>query len=183
VAVGVLHCRCDDRAQEPTKALVPHRRASESGRAKYEATGERASGRNLKGTFERLRSRALKFMNSGRSARPRSYSIAFKIRCPESYRIVSEQGAVNLVAYICRPTARQPERQTLTPETVVPIGAFATGSHRRKTPQAPLEWTAAEAPPRPKVRTLLSALQRHGAKLKICSGNREMCCIPTRATG
>src|SRR5882762_627689 len=138
-------------AQEPTKTGPFIAEQAKAGRATYEATCALCHLADLKGTFEAPPLAGANFMNMWRSRTTKELFDRIHNSMPvNNPGSLSEQDAVNLVAYILQANGATAGTQALTPETVVPIGAVATGIAPPQTPQAPREMTAAEATAPPK---------------------------------
>ena len=99
-----------------------------AGRAIYQATCSTCHLPDLKGTFEAPPLAGANFLNMWRN-RPASDLFtrirnSMPITNPGS---LSDQDAANLVAYILQANGAMAGAEALTPATIVPIGAVATG--------------------------------------------------------
>ena len=115
-------------AQQPARTGPFTAEQATAGRAIYQATCSTCHLPDMKGTFEAPPLSGANFMNMWRS-RPTSdlfnrIRTTMPITNPGS---LSDQDAVNLVAYILQANGAIPGTQPLTAETIVPIGAVATG--------------------------------------------------------
>ena len=108
-----------------------------AGRAIYQSTCSSCHLPDLKGTFEAPPLAGANFMNMWRN-RPTSDLFtrirnSMPISNPGS---LSDQDAANLVAFILQANGATAGTQALTPETIVPIGAVATGNAPASSAQA-----------------------------------------------
>jgi alcohol dehydrogenase (cytochrome c) len=115
-------------AQQTTRTGPFTPEQATAGRATYQATCSACHLPDMKGSFEAPPLSGPNFMNTWRS-RPASDLFSrirntMPITDPGS---LSDQDAVNLVAYILQANGAIPGTQPLTAETIVPIGAVATG--------------------------------------------------------
>ena len=115
-------------AQQTTRTGPFTAEQATAGRATYQATCSACHLPDMKGSFEAPPLSGANFMNMWRS-RPVSDLFnrirnTMPITDPGS---LSDQDAVNLVAYILQANGAIPGTQPLTAETIVPIGAVATG--------------------------------------------------------
>src|SRR6202021_542184 len=111
-------------AQQPARTGPFTAEQAAAGRAIYQATCSTCHLPDMKGTFEAPPLSGANFMNTWRS-RPTSdlftrIRTTMPITNPGS---LSDQDAINLVAFILQANGATAGTQALTPETIVPIGA------------------------------------------------------------
>ena len=116
-------------AQQSTRPGPFTAEQATAGRAIYQATCSTCHLPDLKGTFEAPPLSGANFMNMWRN-RPTSdlftrIRTSMPISNPGS---LSDEEAVNLVAYILQANGATAGTQALTPATIVPIGAVTTGA-------------------------------------------------------
>src|SRR6202140_5109230 len=116
-------------AQQPARTGPFTAEQAAAGRAIYQATCSTCHLADMKGTFEAPPLAGANFLNTWRN-RPTSDLFSrirntMPITNPGS---LSDQDAVNLVAFILQADGAAAGMQALTPETIVPIGAVATGN-------------------------------------------------------
>jgi alcohol dehydrogenase (cytochrome c) len=134
-----------------------------AGRAAYQSTCASCHLPSLLGTFEAPPLAGANFMNTWRTRTASDLFTRIRGTMPLSNPgSLSEQDAINLVAYILQANGAAAGAQALTPETLVPIGAVATGnspqpapqpapsSAQAATPQASAESSAPRAPAAPR---------------------------------
>ncbi len=115
-------------AQQPARIAPFTAEQASAGRALYQSTCSACHLPDMKGTFEAPALSGANFMNTWRN-RPAS-DLFTRIRTsmpltnPGS---LSDADAVNLAAFILQSNGAIPGKQALTPETIVPIGAIASG--------------------------------------------------------
>jgi alcohol dehydrogenase (cytochrome c) len=138
-------------AQQPARTGPFTTEQATAGRAIYQATCATCHLPDLKGTFEAPPLSGANFMNMWRN-RPTSDLFSrirnsMPISNPGS---LSDEEAVNLVAYILQANGATAGTQALTPQTIVPIGAVTNGSASPSMQQEMGEMPApgAPAPPR-----------------------------------
>jgi alcohol dehydrogenase (cytochrome c) len=124
-------------AQQPARPGIFTADQANAGRAIYQATCSSCHLPDMKGAFEAPPLAGANFMNTWRN-RPTSdlfnrIRTSMPISNPGS---LSDQDAVNLVAYILQANGATPGTQALTPQTIVPIGAVATGNAPASSAQA-----------------------------------------------
>ena len=125
-ALGI--CIAIVSAQQPARTGPFTTEQANAGRATYQATCSACHLPDMKGSFEAPPLSGANFMNMWRS-RPTS-DLFNRIRNTMPITdsgSLSDQDAVNLVAYILQANGAIPGTQPLTAETIVPIGAVATG--------------------------------------------------------
>src|SRR6202140_1750725 len=107
-----------------------------AGRAIYQATCSTCHLPDMKGTFEAPPLAGANFMNMWRN-RPTSdlFSRIRNTRPIHNPGTLRNQDAVNLVAFILQANGAAAGMQALTAETIVPIGAVATGNATPSVPQ------------------------------------------------
>src|SRR6202166_1302537 len=133
-------------AQQTTRTGPFTAEQAAAGRAIYKATCSKCHLPDMKGTFEAPPLTGANFMNMWRN-RPTSDLFSrirntMPISNPGS---LSDQDAVNLVAFILQANGATAGTQALTPETIVPVGAVATGDAQASAPQVMDEMTAPRA--------------------------------------
>ena len=101
---------------------------ADNGRSLYQTTCVACHLANMKGTFEALPLAGGNFMNTWRNRTTRDLVTKIRTTMPlSSPGSLSDQDAVNLAAFILQANGATPGSQALTAETLVPIGAVATG--------------------------------------------------------
>ncbi len=138
-------------AQQPARTGPFTTEQASAGRATYQATCSTCHLPDLKGTFEAPPLSGANFMNMWRNRPTSDLFTRIRNTMPISNPgSLSDQDAVNLVAYILQANGATAGTQPLTPETIVPIGAVATGDAPPSVPQMAGETAAprASAPPR-----------------------------------
>ena len=140
-------------AQEPARTGPFTAEQAAAGRAAYEVTCSRCHLADMKGTFEAPPLAGANFMNTWRN---RTTSDLFE-RIHNSMPVsnpgtLSEQDVVTIVAYILQANGAAAGDQTLTPATLVPIGAVASGTVPKFVPQ-PGEIPASQVTGPPKAST------------------------------
>lgn len=133
-------------AQQPARSGLFTAEQANAGRAIYQSTCSTCHLPDMKGTFEAPPLAGTNFLNTWRN-RPASdlftrIRTSMPISNPGS---LSDAEAVNLVAYILQSNGAVPGTQALTAETIVPIGAVATGEAQTSAAQAEGEMTAPRA--------------------------------------
>jgi alcohol dehydrogenase (cytochrome c) len=138
-------------AQKPARSGPFTAEQANSGHAIYQATCVSCHLPDLKGTFEAPPLSGANFMNMWRN-RPTSdlftrIRTSMPISNPGS---LSDEEAVNLVAYILQANGAIAGTQALTPATIVPIGAVTTGDAQQSVPEemGGISAPRAPAPPR-----------------------------------
>jgi alcohol dehydrogenase (cytochrome c) len=138
-------------AQQPVRTGPFTTEQASAGRATYQATCSACHLPDMKGTFEAPPLSGANFMNMWR-IRPTSDLFSrirntMPITDPGS---LSDQEALNLVAFILQANGAVAGTQALTPETIVPIGAVTTNDATPSMPQEMGERSAprVSAPPR-----------------------------------
>src|SRR5580704_6507853 len=127
-------------AQQPARTGPFTADQAAAGRAIYQATCSTCHLPDLKGTFEAPPLAGANFLNTWRN-RPASDLFtrirnSMPITNPGS---LSDQDAANLVAFILQANGAVAGAQTLTPATIVPIGAVATGGAAAPAAQGGVE--------------------------------------------
>ena len=121
-----------------------------AGRAVYQTTCSRCHLSDMKGTFEAPPLAGANFMNTWRNRTASDLVTRIRNTMPiTNPGSLSERDAVNLAAYILQMNGAAAGTEVLAADTLVPIGAVATGD-APAGPQEPAEITAAQAsaPPR-----------------------------------
>jgi len=121
-----------------------------AGRAVYQTTCSRCHLSDMKGTFEAPPLAGANFMNTWRNRTASDLVTRIRNTMPiTDPGSLSERDAVNLAAYILQMNGAAAGTEVLAADTLVPIGAVATGD-APAGPQEPAEITAAQAsaPPR-----------------------------------
>jgi alcohol dehydrogenase (cytochrome c) len=115
-------------AQQPARNGPFTVEQANAGRDTYQATCSSCHLPDLKGTFEAPPLAGANFMNMWRSRPTSDLFTRIRNSMPLSNPgSLSDQDAVNLVAFILRANGATAGTQALTAETLVPIGAVATG--------------------------------------------------------
>jgi alcohol dehydrogenase (cytochrome c) len=138
-------------AQQFTKPGTFTVEQANAGRAIYQATCSSCHLSDLKGTFEALPLAGANFMNAWRNRTTSDLFTRIRNSMPiNNPGSLSDQDAINLVAYILQANGATAGTQTLAPETRLTIGAVATGDAPASAPQAAGDMAApgTTAPPR-----------------------------------
>src|SRR6202521_10968 len=138
-------------AQQPARTGPFTAEQATAGRAIYQATCSTCHLPDMKGTFEAPPLSGANFMNTCRN-RPMSDLVSrirnsMPITNPGS---ISNQDPAYLVAFILQANAAVAGAQALTAETIVPIGAVATGGAPVPAAQGGEEDAAPRAPAAPR---------------------------------
>ena len=144
-------------AQQPARSSLFTAEQANAGRAIYQSTCSTCHLPNMKGTFEAPPLAGANFMNTWRNRPTSDLFTRIRNTMPISNPgSLSDQDAVDLVAFILQSNGATSGTQALTAENIVPIGAVATGEAAVSAQQAAGEMTAsgAAAPPRAPVAPL-----------------------------
>ncbi|MBZ5660936.1 MAG: PQQ-binding-like beta-propeller repeat protein [Acidobacteriia bacterium] len=115
-------------AQQPARTGPFTAQQANDGRALYQSTCVACHLANMKGTFEALPLAGPNFMNTWRNRSTRDLVTKIRTTMPLSNPgSLSDQDAVNLAAFVLQANGATAGAQALTAETLVPIGAVATG--------------------------------------------------------
>src|SRR4029077_10744515 len=115
-------------AQQTTRTGPFTAEQAATGRAIYQSTCSTCHLPDMKGTFEAPPLSGANFMNTWRNRPTSDLFTRIRNTMPISNPgSLSDQDAVNLVAFILQANGAKAGTQPLTPETIVPIGALATG--------------------------------------------------------
>jgi alcohol dehydrogenase (cytochrome c) len=115
-------------AQQPARPGPFTAEQATAGRAIYQATCSTCHLPDLKGTFEAPPLAGVNFMNTWRNRPTSDLFTRIRNTMPISNPgSLSDQDAVNLVAFILQANGAPAGTQAFTPQTIVPIGAVATG--------------------------------------------------------
>ncbi len=137
-------------AQQPARTGPFTAEQANAGRALYQTTCSSCHLSNLQGTFEALPLAGANFMNTWRNRTTSDLFTKIRTSMPLSNPgSLTDQDAVDLVAYILQANGATPGTQSLAPETMVPIGAVATGGAPASAPQTPGAMPAPGAPAPP----------------------------------
>ncbi len=135
-------------AQQPARPGIFTVEQASAGQATYQGVCSSCHLPDLKGAFEAPPLAGANFMNTWRNRATSDLFTRIRATMPISNPgSLSDQDAANLVAFILQANGAAPGTQALTPETMVPIGAVATGS----APQAQEGMAAQPAPASPRV--------------------------------
>src|SRR5579863_6111309 len=138
-------------AQQPARTGPFTAEQANAGRAIYQATCSTCHLPDMKGTFEAPPLSGANFMNTWRNRTASDLFSRIRNTMPISNPgSLSDQDAVNLVAFILQANGAIAGAQTLAAGTLVPIGAVATGEAPPSAAQSGAENAAprASAPPR-----------------------------------
>ena len=134
-------------AQQPARTGPFTAEQASSGRALYQTTCAACHLGTMKGSFEALPLAGANFMNTWRNRTTRDLVTKIRTSMPVSNPgSLSERDAVNLAAFILQANGATAGTQALTAETLVPIGAVATGDAPPAATQAAGGMAVAEAP-------------------------------------
>ena len=115
-------------AQQPARTGPFTAQQAADGRVLYQSTCVACHLANMKGSFEALPLAGANFINTWRNRSTRDLVTKIRTSMPLSNPgSLSDQEAVNLAAFILQSNGATPGAQALTAETMVPIGAVATG--------------------------------------------------------
>ena len=115
-------------AQQPARTGPFTAQQAADGRVLYQSTCVACHLANMKGSFEALPLAGANFINAWRNRSTRDLVTKIRTSMPlSSPGSLSDQEAVNLAAFILQSNGATPGAQALTAETMVPIGAIATG--------------------------------------------------------
>jgi alcohol dehydrogenase (cytochrome c) len=133
-------------AQEPARPGPFTAEQAKAGRATYDVTCAQCHLPTMKGTFEAPPLAGSNFMNTWRGRSTKDLFDKIRNSMPVSNPgSLSDEGAVDLTAFILQANGAASGPQALTPETVVQIGAVAGGGAPVPAPQAATGTPAAPA--------------------------------------
>src|SRR5579862_141782 len=132
-------------AQQPAQSGPFTAAQAGAGRALYASTCSACHLSNMQGTFEAPPLSGANFLNTWRNRAASELVKKIRTSMPLSNPgSLTDQDAANLTAFILQSNGATPGTQTLTAETLVPIGAVATGG----APPPALQNADGEGPPR-----------------------------------
>src|SRR5579863_3283137 len=133
-------------AQQPARTGPFTAEQANAGRAIYQATCSTCHLPDMKGTFEAPPLSGANFMNTWRNRTASDLFSRIRNTMPISNPgSLSDQDAANLVAFILQANGAKAGTQALTAQTIVPIGAVATGEATVSAQQAAGETGALSA--------------------------------------
>ena len=134
-------------AQQPARTGPFTVEQASAGRTVYGATCSSCHQPDMKGTFEAPPLAGPNFMNTWRNHPTSDLFTRIRTAMPISNPgSLSDDDAVNLVAYILQANGATPGTQSLKPDTIVPIGAVTSGAASAPAQQAAGEANASAAP-------------------------------------